>query len=313
MASPSRESRIKGSIFGVATVDALGGPVEFLPRGSFPKVTGYQHNNTFNVPAGKGIFNPQAALQNYIRWWKEGYLSATGYCFDVGHATVKALALWRKFFALLEKGGRKDGFEDEQLVIDGALKYENFCGNGSLMRVSPVGLVYSHDLQLALSVAARSSRVTHPYPTCTECCELYTRLIVSAMNGAGKEAIAEELSNVPFNDSKVAERFCKYTSIKDWETMEESDIDSTGYVVSTMEAALWSFFTTSSFQDGALKVVNLGQDADTVGAVYGGLAGAFYGFENIPSEWVQGLQRKDVVGEISSGLAGLVQDDHVST
>ncbi|EER26690.1 ADP-ribosylglycohydrolase family protein [Coccidioides posadasii C735 delta SOWgp] len=326
MTPPRKHSKIKGSIFGVAVVDALGGPVEFHRRGSFAKVTGYRHNANFGVPPGtwtddtsmtlclaqaliesKGTFVSQAAIRNYIKWWKEGYLSSTGYCFDIGAGTASALGIWLRFFQRRAsiREDDPDADNDEQPEIDRALKREIFCGNGSLMRVSPVGLVYSHDLDQALSVALRSSMVTHPYPTCAECCMLYTKLIVCAVNGGTKEDIAREFASTPFNDQNVRLRFLKYTGLTDWMATEERTIESTGFVISTLEAALWSFFTTSSFQEGALRAVNLGHDADTVGAVYGGLAGAFYGFESIPAEWLEGLQRKDIIEEISSGLVSL--------
>lgn len=173
------------------------------------------------------------------------------------------------------------------------------------MRVAPIGLVYFRNLDLALSNAALSSDATHPYPTCAECCMVYTRAIVSSLHGATKEALAREIAGSELRDPKLDQRLGRYWCIEDWEARDESDIMSSGYVVSTLEAALWAFFTTSTFRAGALKVVNLGDDADTVGAVFGGLAGAYYGFEEIPVEWVEGLQKKEVVGEIASRLASL--------
>jgi ADP-ribosylglycohydrolase len=180
-----------------------------------------------------------------------------------------------------------------------------FCGNGSLMRVAPIGLVYFRDVDRALSNAALSSDATHPYPTCADCCQIYTRLIVRAMNGASKEDLAKEFASTPFTDAKVKQRLDRYASLADWQNTDEDDIKSSGYVLSTLEASLWAFFTTSTFQSGAFKVVNLGYDADTVGAVYGGLAGAYYGIEEIPAEWIAGLQKRDVVEEIASGLCSL--------
>ena len=180
-----------------------------------------------------------------------------------------------------------------------------FCGNGSLMRVAPIGLVYFRDIDLALSNAALSSDATHPYPTCAECCTIYTRAIVSSLNGATKEILAAEIASTQLRDPKLSQRLGHYKGIEDWEATGEDKIKSSGYVVSTLEASLWAFFTTSTFQDGALKVVNLGDDADTVGAVFGGIAGAYYGLEGIPAEWIDGLQKKEVVGEIASGLASL--------
>jgi ADP-ribosyl-[dinitrogen reductase] hydrolase len=180
-----------------------------------------------------------------------------------------------------------------------------FCGNGSLMRVAPIGLFYFRDLDMALSNAALSSDATHPYPTCAECCVIYTRAIVSALHGATKEKLATEIANTQLRDPKLSHRLEGYKSLEEWHTRDESDIKSSGYVVSTLEASLWAFFSTSTFQEGALRVVNLGDDADTVGAVYGGIAGAFYGVEAIPEKWIEGLQKKEVVDEIASGLASL--------
>ncbi|KAL4736795.1 ADP-ribosylation/Crystallin J1 [Aspergillus similis] len=308
MKTPTVESRVKGTIYGVAVVDALGGPVEFQPRGSFEPVTDYQHNSNFDVPPGTwtddtsmtlclakslidscGVFDSQAAIRNYINWRNHGYLSATDECFDIGTATSKALEYGG--------GGQPD--------IDKALKRENCCGNGSLMRVSPIGLVYFDDLREALYQAAASSNVTHPYPTCAECCTIYTKLIVCAMNGASKEGLAAELAATRFRDRKLEQRLGRYASLQDWQAKAECDIDSSGYVISTLEAALWSFFSTSTLEGGALRAVNLGWDADTVGAVYGGLAGAFYGLEAIPSRWIEGLQKREVIEEIADDLAKL--------
>ncbi|KAL5332300.1 ADP-ribosylation/Crystallin J1 [Aspergillus crustosus] len=287
MATPTVQSRIQGSIFGVAVVDALGGPVEFQPRGSFEPVSSFQHNENFN--------------------YKNGHLSATGKCFDIDGTTAKALEIWQRYFDrsphLLKDNPA--AHEGGQAAIDKALNFETNCGNGTLMRASPIGLVYFRDMNEALYNATISSEVTHPYPTYDECCTIYTRLIVLSVNGASKVDLARAIANTTIRDRTIQKRLGGYTSLAAWEVKDEHEIDSTGVVVSTLEAALWAFFTTSTFRQGALRAVNLGWDADTVGAIYGGLAGAFYGFEVIPAEWVGGLQRRDIVEEIASGLVSL--------
>jgi ADP-ribosylglycohydrolase len=257
--------------------------------------------------ASNGNFIPQAAIRNYIKWYENGYLSAIDECFDIGSGTRQALMIWKHYFDRSPDIREDDpsGHEGGQPQIDKALKREMFCGNGSLMRVAPIGLVYFRDMDRALSYAALSSDATHPYPTCAECCRIYTGLIVRAMNGASKEDLAKEFASIVFTDVKVKQRLDRYSSLSDWENTDEDDIKSSGYVLSTLEAALWAFFTTSTFESGAVKVVNLGDDADTVGAVYGGLAGAYYGIQQIPAEWIAGLQKKDVVEEIASGLCSL--------
>ncbi|KAL4994863.1 ADP-ribosylation/Crystallin J1 [Aspergillus recurvatus] len=254
-----------------------------------------------------GAFISQAAIRNYINWHDNGYFSATGECFDIGTGTVKALKIWQRYFDRSPTIMVDDpaGHEGGQHEIDKALKRENYCGNGSLMRVSPIGLVYFDDMEEALYQAAASSDVTHPYPTCAECCIIYTKLIVRILNGASKESLVAELAATRFKDKKLEQRLGHYASLQDWQAKAERDIESSGYVVSTLEAALWSFFSTSTFESGALRAVNLGWDADTVGAVYGGLAGAFYGLEAIPSRWVEGLQNREVIEEIADGLVTL--------
>jgi ADP-ribosylglycohydrolase len=134
---------------------------------------------------------------------------------------------------------------------------------------------------------------------------IYTKLIVLSLNGTSKEDVARAIANTIIKDPQIKQRLSGYTSLADWEAKDEDEIKSSGFVISTLEAALWAFFTTSTFPDGALRAVNLGWDADTVGAVYGGLAGAYYGFEAIPAEWVGGLQKMEVVEEIASGLVSL--------
>ncbi|KAL3457920.1 putative ADP-ribosylglycohydrolase [Aspergillus heterothallicus] len=326
MEAPSIQSRIKGSIFGVAVVDALGGPVEFQPRGSFDPVTDFQHNDTFDVPPGtwtddtsmtlclaqalidsKGEFIPQAAIRNYIKWWQNGYLSATNECFDIGSGTIKALTIWLRYFDRSRRLKEDDpqGHEGGQPEIDKALRREQFCGNGSLMRVTPIALVYYRNMSEALANAAAASDVTHPYPTCAEACTLYTGLLVLALHGTSKASLATHLADAPIKDPKLQARLSQYRSLADWVSQDEDNIKSSGFVVSTLEAALWAFFSTGSFQEGALRAVNLGWDADTVGAVYGGLAGAFYGIEQIPTAWVEGLMRGDVVGGVAEGLVRL--------
>ncbi|KAI9376460.1 ADP-ribosylation/Crystallin J1 [Aspergillus egyptiacus] len=325
---PTLQSRIKGSIFGVAIVDALGGPVEFKARGTFKPISDFRHNSNFGLAPGTwtddtsmtlclgkslidsgGVFIPQACIRNYIRWYRDGYLSATGQCFDIGIATRRALDIWSEYFERMPQIGADDteGHEGGQGEIDRALKRETCCGNGSLMRVAPIALVYFRDMDRALSNAAGSSDVTHPYPTCAECCVVYTRLLVRILHGAGKEELAGEIGGMVFNDEKLKQRLAGCKDLADWGRRKEDEIDSSGFVVSTLDAALWAFFTTSSFESGALRAVNLGWDADTVGAVYGGLAGAFYGVEGIPERWVLGLKRREVVEEVAEGLVGLCQ------
>lgn len=192
------------------------------------------------------------------------------------------------------------------------------CGNGSLMRCAPIPLVYHRWPVLAQKLAARASTPTHPHPTCQEACQIYTQLITLMINKSGitKAELFTALLDFPFTSTILRTTFERYkdnsdeqsaTSFERFVRTPDCEIKSSGYVVHTLEAALWAFFSTSSFQEGALKVVNLGDDADTVGAVYGGLSGAWYGIEAIPNEWIDGLQAKSMLDEVAGGVVELVE------
>lgn len=127
------------------------------------------------------------------------------------------------------------------------------------MRSSPIAVVYHGNIGLALEHAMLSSQVTHPHPTNSEACQIYTRLIIRALRSASKEEIVSDLTNYLFEDADLKSCFEKYSDIASFQNTEEHDISSSGYVIHTLEASLWAFFTTDTFRDGALKVVNLGQ------------------------------------------------------
>ena len=133
------------------------------------------------------------------------------------------------------------------------------------MRVAPIGLVYHQNPAVALANSVLSSQVTHPYPTNSEACRLYTHLLVCSMKSASKEDIASTLTSYAFEDPDLRSRFAKYSDLNSFESKEERSISSSGYVVDSLEASLWAFLTTNTFEQGALRAVNLGHDADTVG------------------------------------------------
>ncbi|KAI4158558.1 MAG: hypothetical protein LQ342_007340 [Letrouitia transgressa] len=315
-------SRIRGSLYGVAVCDALGGPVEFCRRGSFPLVTSYRHNDNFDLPPGswtddtsmtlclaqslvdcKGKFVLEDQIKKYVAWFENGYMSSNGECFDIGNNTRIALSTWKLY---LKKYPSDEVIGQGQADIDRALKKKVQSGNGSLMRVASIGLVYHDDLRLALQNASLSAQVTHPYPTNSEACKLYTKLIVAALQDASKSDLASAVGQWAFEDPDLRARFAKYSDLSSFANTPEEDISSSGYVVHSLEASLWAFFTTDSFSSGALKVVNLGHDADTVGAIYGGVAGAYYGIEAIPAEWLTELEAKEVIDAVVEGVVALV-------
>ncbi|KAK6504864.1 hypothetical protein TWF481_006801 [Arthrobotrys musiformis] len=333
--SVSLESRIKGAIVGVAVADALGGPVEFQRRGSFLKVTGFQANLNFNLPPGawtddtsmtlclaqslidKKTFSAASQLQNYIAWFHTGYLSSTGHCFDIGNLTRQTLSFWNSHIPRKPVSSNQpndlpsdEALEKAQKDLNKSYARDVYCGNGSLMRTVPIGLFYySSPQEDIVKFSHRASELTHPCSTNGEACAVYDVLVAFILSTAestgsipSKQAVFEKFATLEFESKVLRDRFAVYTSLEDFAERDEELISSSGFVVHSLEAALWAFFTTEKWEDGALKVVNLGDDADTVGAIYGGLAGAYYGLEAIPEKWREELLQKDVVDGIAENL-----------
>ncbi|KAI4182308.1 MAG: hypothetical protein LQ346_006610 [Caloplaca aetnensis] len=320
-------SRIRGSLYGVAVCDALGAPVEFCARGTFPPITdGFQYNPNFDLAPGcwtddtsmtlclaqslvdrAGAFDARDQVGKYVKWYEEGYMSSVGKCFDIGNATRNALAIWREYLkGAAAATGEGEGMEGAQKAVDARLKKKVQCGNGALMRVAPVGLVFYRDEVKAVEYAGLSSQVTHPYPTNAEACVVYTKLVAATFTDKSKADLASIVADWAFDDPDLKSRFEKYRDLRSWKEVKSDRISSSGYVVHSLEASLWGFFTTESFEEGALKVINLGDDADTVGAIYGGIAGAFYGVEAIPQKWLSELEAKDIVDAVVEGVVALV-------
>lgn len=302
------KDHVIGSLLGLAIGDAMGQPVEFRKRDSFPEVTGFRSGGPFNLLAGQWTDDTSMALclatslvetremdlrdqmTRYIRWWQTGYLSSTGEAFDIGNQTVAALVRFIETAKIdrVDRGGLNDG-------------------NGSLMRLAPVPMVWHNSPELAGQMAAESSVTTHPTVRCQEVCSAYAQLMVSAMNGASKAEIFDlchELSRT-VRDSEV-QRILRQAGA----ARRRDEISSSGYVISSCEAALWAFASTEDFASGLLLAVNLGDDADTVAAIYGQLAGAFYGLSGIPERWVDQLWDSPMLLDIAEQLYELGKTLH---
>lgn len=342
--TPSLESRIRGSFLGLAVCDALGAPAEFKVRGSFPTVTGMQANRNFTL--GPGYFTDDTSMalclahsflelgggdsvdqaRKYLAWYRKGYQSSTGRCFDIGNLTRDALGVWKHAVVVNDQYGEKGpsphaakdqaATQSARAAIGKRFNQDRYCSNGSLMRVLPVALLFAQDLPTAARAAADSSRVTHPHPRCVLSCAVYTILVARSLRepDVTKDSLIGYLADYVSTVKDVItakpksasdhflERFEPYTSLNSFLNKPALEIRSSGYVLDTLEAALWAFFTTSSFREGAIKAVNLGGDADTVAAVYGGLAGAFYGDDQIPEEWLRDMKRLDLVEDVVGKL-----------
>ncbi|MEO8644042.1 ADP-ribosylglycohydrolase family protein [Pseudomonas sp.] len=280
----SLTERYRGALLGLACGDAVGTSVEFQPRGSFNPLTDMVGGGPFNLKPGqwtddtsmtlclaesllsKNGFEAADQMGRYLNWWQWGYLSSTGECFDIGMTVRDALTRYQ------ETGESFAGSTDPRTA-----------GNGSLMRLVPVVLYYFPDRDRILAFSANSSRTTHAAPEAIECCQLLAELIHRALQGASKAEVLS-LSETTCLEPKVAA-----IARGDYFGKPERDIHGSGYCVASLEAALWCFHQTDSFEAAILKAANLGDDADTTAAIVGQLAGAHYGVQAIPGGWLQKL------------------------
>ncbi len=301
-------SRFRGCLLGLACGDAVGVSVEFKPRGTFPPVTGMTGGGPFGLKPGQWTddtsmalclaisllkckgFDARDQMERYCRWADEGYLSSTGECFDIGNTTKAAL----------------DRFKKTGEPFSGPA-HARSAGNGSIMRLAPVPMFYHRSLDATLTYSAESSRTTHGAPACLDACRLLGAMIHKALHGRPKDEI---LFGPHFPDRVRFKLAKKVQDIADgrYRDKRASRISGTGYVVDSLEAALWCFHRTDSFEAAVLAAANLGDDADTTAAVCGQLAGAFYGEDGIPKAWKRQLAQYEMIIELADKLNS--HDDH---
>ncbi len=284
--------RARGALLGLAIGDALGAPVEFKARGTFEPVAGFRSGGTHHLEAGQwtddtsmalclaeslaecGRFEPVDQMKRYNRWFRQGYMSSTGTCFDVGSATREAIIRF-------ERTG--EGFSGSTDL--------NRAGNGSLMRLAPIPIFFYDDPERAVFYAAESSRVTHGAMEATEACRYFAALLWGALHG---ETSYDLMSPLYEPIEGLWEKAPLIPSIEEiargsFRTRSPEEIQGTGYVVKSLEAALWAFNRGKTFEEAVLLAVNLGNDADTTGAICGQLAGAYWGASAIPETLRNGL------------------------
>lgn len=305
MGEVATRDRFRGCLLGLAAGDALGTTLEFIPPGSFEPMDDMVGGGPFGLEPGQWTddtsmalclatsllecngFDPTDQMQRYVRWWREGYLSSTGECFDIGVTTSGALSRF------MRHGDPHAGSEDP-----------SSAGNGSLMRLAPVPMYYANDPPEAVAMAAESSRVTHAAREAVDACRYFASLLVGALGGADKQALLSPLYCPVegfWDDDPLTEKIAQVArgSFKD---RNPPDIRGTGYVVDALEAALWAFDRSDGFREGALLAVNLGDDADTTGAIYGQIAGAYYGADAIPAKWRYKLAMTDEIVSLADRL-----------
>lgn len=302
--------RYRGSLLGLAVGDALGTTLEFKSPGSFRPITDIVGGGPFGLAPGEwtddtsmalclaesliecGGFDPIDQLERYLRWWREGHLSSNGRCFDIGNTVRQAL------YAFAETKEPYCGPIDPWSA-----------GNGSIMRLAPVPLFFARQPRLAIEKAAESSRTTHGAAEAVSACRYFSALIVGAINGASKEELlADHFEPAPglWSDAPLAPKIAEVAS-GSFKRREPPEIRGRGYVVDSLESALWAFHRSNSFREGALLAVNLGDDADTTGAVYGQLAGAYYGERGIPESWRSVIAHRTLIETMAEKIYNLSQ------
>ena len=275
------KDRLLGSFLGLAIGDAVGTTVEFRARDTFEPVTDMVGKGPFNLPAGYFTDDTSMALclaeslieyplldrndllSRFSKWYREGVNSPTGRCFDIGTTTRSAIVDWEKTGNVLNNTGPWD------------------AGNGSIMRLAPAVIKYHNDRDRAIATAIMQGETTHGSVEACDSCDLLARVLLTAYVTDDKNAVL----NVDAQDGWA-------DSVKNiLKTLDVSrdEVKSSGYVIHTLHAALWCFKNTDNFRDAILLATNLGEDADTVAAVTGQIAGAFYGISGIPIMWLDKL------------------------
>lgn len=292
------KDRYRGAMLGLACGDAVGTTVEFSQRGDFEPLRDMIGGGPFGLAPGQwtddtsmalclatsllhcGGFDPADQMNRYVNWWQWGYLSATGQCFDIGMTTANALQRY------LVHGNPMAGSDDPRTA-----------GNGSLMRLAPVALYYNPDLPMVLHHARQSSATTHRATEAMDACALFAETLCNALGGMPKDDVLRSLHARPESAALQALANGHYRD------KAVDGIRSSGYCVDSLEAALWCFARESSFENTVLAAANLGDDADTVAAIAGQLAGAFYGASAIPERWLERLAMKSDIERLALALA----------
>jgi ADP-ribosyl-[dinitrogen reductase] hydrolase len=303
-----RVDRYRGALLGLAAGDALGTTLEFTTPGTVKPIKDIIGGGPFNLKPGQWTddtsmalclaesliecrgFDPTDQMERYLKWYERGHLSSNGRCFDIGNATRAALMHFRK------TGEPYAGSTSP-----------HSAGNGSIMRLAPVALFFAADPEAAIERSAASSRTTHGAVTAVDACRHLGALLVGAVSGVSKEELlSERFSPVAeYWEAQPLTPEIDEIAAGSYKHRNPPEIQGRGYVVKSLEAALWAFYHSTSFEDGCLLAVNLGDDADTTGAVYGQLAGAFYGEQGIPERWRSKLAHRELIESFAERLMSL--------
>lgn len=291
-----RRDRAVGALVGLAVGDAVGTTLEFKERDTYPTLTDMVGGGPFRLRPGQWTddtsmalalahallsdarLNEKDLMDRFCRWWRDGEYSCTGSCFDIGNTVRSALSTYER------TGNALAGSRDP-----------NAAGNGSLMRVAPVAIRHWNDLRTRSDVAARQSMTTHGAEEAVQACIAYSDLLSEAIGGAPFKSLFEPKPG-PWT-----------RTVADTMSMAglgrpRHKVRSTGYVIHSLDAALWSVAGATDFREAILTAANLGGDADTTAAIAGQLAGAIWGVSGIPAPWLERLAWRDEIVELAGRL-----------
>jgi ADP-ribosyl-[dinitrogen reductase] hydrolase len=293
-----KAGRYRGCLLGMAVGDALGAPIEGRPRGSFDPVMDMEGEGPFGLPRGtwtddtsmalclgeslleKDGFDPADQMRRYLKWLDEGYMSCASAGFGLGLTVSAALESFR------HRGEPYSGPTSPRTA-----------GNGCIMRFAPVALHYFPDREQIMKYSAESSRTTHGTQECLDACRLMGEILFRILSGAPKSDCL--FGGIP---DEIVSPSIRGIAHGAYAGKSADDIRGSGYVVESLEASLWCFHMTDSLRNALLLAVNLGDDADTTGAICGQIAGAYYGESAIPADWLGCLEWPDPIVSLADRL-----------
>jgi ADP-ribosylglycohydrolase len=296
------KDRCRGALVGLACGDALGSPVEFAERSSFEPITGYLNGGAHGLQGGQWTDDTAQALaladsiasvgwdindqaRRYVEWWKTGKYSVNGCCFDIGSTTRAALARFIKI------GDARKSAETAEWA----------SSNGCIMRLAPVPIrfhgLYPDNIAELARLAEESSLPTHGSEQCLSACRYLAVVLAALINGEDREKVLSESWEglAELSGQKPLHPLIQEIAQGSYRNKPQKDIPNSGWVVASLEAALWAFHGANNFEEAVLRAVNLGGDADTIGAVCGQLAGAYWSESGIPDHLRSGLARFDMI------------------
>ena len=300
-------SKIRDANLGFVVADALGVPIEFKSReelsiNPLKEMIGYGSHSvpegTWSDDTSMVVATMDSIIENKIidlddimfrfdNWFRKAEYTASDKVFDIGNTTKKAILKY------------EDGINP--VLCGGKSKNDN--GNGSLMRMLPIAYYLNKndfDFQQEVEIVNNISSLTHGHEISCLGCKIYVDYVKQLLNGVDKLEALNNIKKINYDEYYSNDSVSEYNRILNGELFKLSmdDIKSSGYVVSTLEASLWSILNSNSYEDAVLKAINLGGDTDTIGAITGSFAGIIYGKKNIPNRWLVKLKKREYLEEM---------------